>query len=305
MKKLVGILVARLLIGAVTTAIAQVPSPANASSTTIPIKEETSVSKRVEARGRGDIRKLCFGKQCIEVPYETAIAYQSALLPIAVEKAYREGYGLIEIKIKTTARVTETLRCGGFLASMEKRLVITAHHCLPPYIEQLNGKGITFRGVPARYIGSISEADLALLQVEKVPNGMRGLPFKEAVVGEAVYGRSIQENVIVDTAQTKTAPNTISMIGPVSFFGTVAAKGNAGISQNLSGMGEREPFYEVIPTQYQLIRIAGETEAGFSGSPLYNEWGEVIGIVTSTGGGATYAPSSKNFPALLKLYKNQ
>lgn len=304
-----GRIFVELLFGVVVTtmAVAQVPSAINTSSTTIPIKEEAVGPKRVDARGHGGIRTLCFGSnqsQCTEMLYKDAIEYQSALLPIAVESAYNEGYGKIEIKIKTTGGDTETLQCGGLLASVERRLVISSHHCLPPYVEQSTGTGyITFRGIAARYVGSIVEIDLVLLQVEKVPDGMHELPFKEAVVGEAVYGRSIQTDVIHDTAQTKTSRDNIWIIGPVSFFGTVAAKGYAGISHYVSSTGKREPFTGVIPTKYQLLRIAGQIDRGFSGSPLYNEWGEVIAIVASVGG-LTYAVSSTNFVELLKLYKN-
>lgn len=286
------------LIG-MTTAIAQVPLPA------ISIVTEAVGPKRVEASGRGDIRTMCFGKQCTEVPYETAIAYQSALLPITVEEAYAKGYGRIEITIKTTAGDMEIIESGGFLINKKNRLVISSLHGLPPYIEQLNIGNITFRDVRARYVGSIPEVDLALFQIEKVPEGMRELPLKEAVVGESVYGRSLQKNLILNANAGKTSLESIWMIGPVSFSGTVATKGHAGIAQYDSRTGKRG-FSGVNQTQYQMISVTGRVEIGFSGSPLYNLWGEVVGIVTSvTPGGVTYAVSSKNFPALLELYKGQ
>jgi len=248
-------------------------------------------------------RLKCLGENCEVVPYEDAVKLQSTLLPPAVEEAFKNGYGTLRMTKETTAKSIERDFCGAGLYDKANRLVVTSHHCLPDYIELLGGGRVLFRGVAVEYIASIPEADMALFQIESIPAGMEELRITEGVVGETVYGRSMQIIKIADTAQGKTLPHDIFLDVPISFEGTVAAKGGVLVRIAMPKKDGEGVSLKTPPPEYQFLRINGEVDAGFSGGPLYNEWGEVVAIVTSGGDGKTYASSSRNIPLLLALAK--
>lgn len=264
----------------------------------------------IELLESGEVRRICTKEgNCLDLPYEKAIEQQSLPLPPAVEAAFTKGYVLIEGALRTTAGPIERSRCSGFLIDKENGLVVSGHHCLPPYVKLLDGGHMRFRGIPLTYIASIVEADLALLQLAEVPPDMEALPYKEAVVQEPVYSRSLQfVNYLEPSPANKTHADSSVFMGPVTIAGTISSKGEIGRSAYSSRGADGLASYDVIPTEFEVLRVMGErVESGFSGGPLFNYWGEVVGTWVSSGtaerSDTAFASSAKNFPALLAKYK--
>jgi len=133
------------------------------------------------------------------------------------------------------------------------RLVLTAYHVVSGNLDiskrmalgfgrddQLEVKVYT-NGCPARVLGSDKEADLALLEV--------------CAGSERAIALSFQSTVVKDERLLLIArPHGEKVIGYGTFFGSYAFNG----------------------IEYWSARIAGRD--GFSGSPLYNEQGELVGV---------------------------
>lgn len=229
------------------------------------------------------------------VPFKEAVKWQSFSLPPKVEGAIATGYGVITFTTKTTGGAAEQSFCGAGLYDKTNRLIITSQHCLPEYVALLSPEHIRFRTVRATYVESLPEADLAMFQLDSV-EGMEELGLMEAVVGEPVYLRSLQQVVALDPTLGKSVPLYLYYYGPVCFEGSVIGKGQTYV-------GPKDGNTLPIPTKYQLLHIHGESEPGFSGGPIYNQWGKVVGIVMSGKGDKTFATSALNIIELLKKYR--
>ncbi len=254
-----------------------------------------------------NFRQICSGQTCRLVPYLNAVLPKSMPLPEAVERAFERGYVLIEFALKTTSGIIERGSCGGFIVDARERLVITAQHCLPPYATLVDGKNMWVEGIAVKYLTSLGEADLALLQLERLPPGKDALPYKEAVVQETIFGRSIHLFPFTDVPSSKTVSDQSMFFGPVTFYGTLLAKGQIRVHNYTSARDGQGPTSDLVATDLEALRIqptGGTGEPGFSGSPLYNLWGEVVGIVSGgTPGQTLMAGSAKNFPKLIEKYK--
>lgn len=232
-----------------------------------------------------------------------------SILPPAVEEAYLKGYLLIEYSAETTGGPVERSQCGGYLVNAEERLVITAWHCLPSYKALLN-ISLSSGGYRLEFVDGIQEAELALLRIAKVPEGKSTIPFISDVRdGMPVYGRSFQTAQFgADPTNTnKTLAIALFFRGSVPFTGVITATGETTIGRPGEGK-DKSVSLDMVETGHQLLRIEGQnSEPGFSGSPVYAESGEVVGIVSSGGKGEpTIVSSAKNFPALLsKYYENK
>lgn len=254
-----------------------------------------------------NLRKVCLGDQCQDMPYIEAVKLRSLTLPPDVEKAFDKGYVSIETATKTTSGIVERGACGGFVINADERLVVTAQHCLPAYADQLNGKAMTVEGISVKYLTSLPEADIALVQMDKLPPGKQALSYKQAVVQEPVFGRSIQLSPLADTPQSKTVSDQSFFYGPVSFVGSVSSKGQIRVGRYSSANEERGASFDIVPTDLEALRVQGQAEPGFSGSPLYNLWGEVIGIVSggNAAQGLVIVASARDFPKLLAKHEDK
>jgi S1-C subfamily serine protease len=262
-----------------------------------------SACAQAPAPSDGSTRKVCQSMEhCTDVTYQDALALTSTPMPPAVEKSFAQGYVFIEVSMKTTGGMVERGDCGGFIIDELQYLVVTAQHCLPPYAGLVKD-ALKADGIPARHVASIPESDLALLKLERLPDGKGALPYKEAVVGEAVYGRSIQRSPFTNTPASKTVNNLSFFMGPVTFYGSVSAKGTIGVGKQVQRNNGSDVSYDIETTVYQALRIRGDAEPGFSGSPIYNEWGEVVAILSGGMPGMILAGSAKDFPALISKMK--
>lgn len=242
---------------------------------------------------------------CPKIPYANAVKVQVELLPHAVEEAIRTGYGPFRTSLPTTAGTNERNGCGGFLVDQKRRLVITSLHCLPDYSDLVQSKYMLFRGIPATKVAYIDSIDLVLLWIDSIPAGMQQVEVTEAVVGEPVYGRSWQEERFLDVTESKVHPRNLFFEGDVNFTGSVASKGEIKTGEEYTGDDTHPPLDGIQDTPYEVLRLDGAAEPGFSGSPVYNEWGQVVGIFCSISNtsAVTYAISSADFKPLLDKYK--
>lgn len=122
-------------------------------------------------------------------------------------------------------------------------------------------------------------------------------------MGEPVFFKSMQRRPFTDTIPSKTVSDSSYFIGPVSLHGIVAAKGALGVGRYSSGRNGMSASFNIEPTPYQALSLQGKTEPGFSGSPIYNEWGEVVGIVSGGYDDVVLAGSARDFPALIAMFK--
>ncbi len=243
---------------------------------------------------------------CAEMKHEDALKLTSIPMPPSVEVAWHTGVSRLEYKILKTDGFDDTGRCNGFIINDAHRLVLTALHCLPPYRDFLRQKNtVMFANIPAMLVAELPDAELALFQLERVPKNMRALKFEEAVIGERVWARSVQRDALFEAGGTNTVPNTLHFEGPITFTGAIAAKGRLSVTTIMTGKGVQRPFADLVPTEHEVIRISGQVEPGFSGGPLFNEEGVVVGIVSSSGNGDTYAISATTFRAILRKFERK
>ncbi len=247
---------------------------------------------------------------------------KSILLPAPIESAWEKGYGVLKFEIRMTDGSDQTSYCGAGLYDKADRLIVSAQHCLPESLAEMTKGAVTFRGLPVTYIDSLTETDQVLFQVDgPIPEGMEQLEIAEAIVGEAVFARAIQEVPVASPLQSKATPQLIYFQGPITFNGTVDAKGVIAVGQAVQKSGGKAFSIDVKQTQYQILRLSPLVgEPGFSGGPVFNAFGQVVGTITSggpalsvpgqvtgveAGSMSTWAPAATNIPSLLAKYKNQ
>lgn len=252
--------------------------------------------------------------QCTQLVPATDLAKARTMpLPQDVEQAFLRGYGTLRFKLMTTGGFEESGYCSAGLYDKRRRLVVSSHHCLPEYVGVIDKSEVTFRGVTAKYLMSIAEADLALFQIESVPEGMEEFDLADAIVGEPIFTRSVQETVVFDPSHGKQIPMQILFTGTVSADGQVFAKSNISV-RFLRTKGNTRAVLPVLePTSYEILRLRGDVgEYGFSGGAIFNEFGQVLGVVMGTAFGATptssmanhvFASGAINIKALLNMYK--
>lgn len=150
--------------------------------------------------------------------------------------------------------------------------------------------------MPARFLCGWREADMAIVKAERVPKGMRqakiGTPKGSAMV-YASMGGSMTEIVTLEhsrpgelsTVITRSTTDYRSPIGSV-FEGTLFDGSSQGVS-----------------TGAEFFSMSLPVRTGFSGGPLMNEQGEVVGISMSVAQGTSYASSVTNIATLKKKCK--
>jgi serine protease Do len=108
--------------------------------------------------------------------------------------------------------------------------------------------------IPAHVIGSVTKADVALLQLDRVPKGIAPVPLGDsdkAEIGDQVF-----------------------VIGAPYGIGHTLTAGH------MSGRHERNKKTENSPA-VEFLQTDAAVNGGNSGSPLFSMNGEVVGIVTS------------------------
>lgn len=254
----------------------------------------------------GSVRNMGDGPNGpVTAAYTDIVKLRTMQLPETIEKGFREGYGQIEVLGLVSAGYYKSTYCGGFLVDEKERLVITCWHGMPPYVDQLNEKYIRFRGVPARVVASLPKADLALLRLEKVPQGMHALSYREAVVGDTLFARSLQTLSLGDQARVAdTIKEPIYFQGEITATGSVLSKGMI-VLPPVIPTDDTAPTTEMRQTKYEMLYTQLSTQSGFSGSPVFNEWAQVVGVVTSSDGGISFISSAANFQFLFKEFESK
>lgn len=148
----------------------------------------------------------------------------------------------------------------GFLISSDGRIMTAAH--VVQVADKITVKFVTGEEVPARVLASDPSADVALIQAESVPAGIKPAPLgsaADAAVGDQIFvigaPYGIAHTLTVGHISAKRAPNHL--------FGG----------------------FEKV----ELLQTDAAINQGNSGGPMFNMRGEVIGIVShifSTSGGS-------------------
>lgn len=113
--------------------------------------------------------------------------------------------------------------------------------------------------VEGRVVGTDPDSDLAVLQVERVPEGVQPLPLG-------------------DSSQVRVGQRAIAIGNPFSLnttltVGVVSARGRTVANREAAGGG----FYSIA----DVIQTDAAINPGNSGGPLFNSRGEVIGVNTA------------------------
>ncbi len=226
---------------------------------------------------------------------------KDAETPDVVIAAWKKSYVPIRVSLELVSGKTQDSTCGGYVYDKKERLVVSSYHCLPPLIDLLrSGKHFSVDGAAAEVVAKLPEGDLVLLRVETLSNRTGETNTATAKIGDKAYVRSRLSHQIMES-ETPTNPYVLFFTSNWSSELTVSAVGGIGFYRpNLENGQVSERFTN---TKLKMYMFEGTLESGMSGSPVFNENGEVIAIATSSGEGYSFATDISNVEQLLVRYK--
>ena len=220
----------------------------------------------------------------------TGASAQTTAFPKEVEKSFREGTAAIEFVWDTLNGPWRTAGGYGFLLDEKKKLVLTAYHVIP---YNKGGHKMYFGGVEARFVKAWPEAEMALIELVSIPEGMKPLRLGKPSIHEPVYTKA--KGRFPFGQVPNTAPGQIPSLfinAELPFSATVVEIQEALIEDGKEG----------VRTGARYLVVHGQARSGFSGGPLFNKKGEVVGITVGgdIGGGFGYFSSIENLKRLLQ-----
>lgn len=145
----------------------------------------------------------------------------------------------------------------GFLIDDQGRIVTNNHVVEGAQLIQVSfTNGLT---VEAKVVGTDVDADLAVIQVEQLPEGTQPLPFGDSSA--------------VQVGQRAIAIGNPFGLRTTLTVGVVSARGRTFASRQASGGG----VYSIA----DVIQTDAAINPGNSGGPLFNSRGEIIGVNTA------------------------
>ncbi len=197
------------------------------------------------------------------------VAAGNAMTPSQIYDAYSDS--VVSIEVQTASGIGAGT---GFVIS-EDGYILTCYHVVDGY-QAISCTFIDSTSYEATYVGGDEDADLAVIKIESTD----GSSFKPVVLG--------------DSSQL-TVGSTVTAIG--NALGTFA---NTLTSGAVSGLDRALTMSD--GTVMNVLQTDCTVNSGNSGGPLFNEYGEVIGVVN-----AKYSSSSGDSgrPDLPRLYYRQ
>lgn len=205
---------------------------------------------------------------------------------------YTKIYGRVQYAIPKLSGDEIVGGGGSFLLDKKNRLWATAAHVIPETYPSFKDKYVKVNGIRAELVCFSSIADVAIVQTESVPESSM-----EAVLGIAHPGDAVTAIMSGDgltsfaETQHETAKyTTLVTTAKQDFYANVVSVFEAGL---FTGSATPEP------TGMVFISLDKAVRTGFSGGPITNVAGQVVGIVTTINGGVTYVSSASNIQKVL------
>lgn len=149
----------------------------------------------------------------------------------------------------------------------------------------------------AKFIAFSNETDIALFEVSGL-KGIKAPTFTTPKKGDEVAASAYYDNFGVSILGSDRFFPPMSISTTLDWSGKVVAVAAA---QKRTG----ENFDKIVPTPYKWILVGGIPAPGFSGGPVFDKSGGLIGILSNVTGGFTAISSSENIAILLKNMGSQ
>lgn len=225
---------------------------------------------------------------------------KDAEIPEAVLEAWKKSYVPIRVSLELVSGKTQDSACGGYVYNKKERFVVSSYHCLPHLLSFLKpGKHFSVDGSPAEVVAKLPEGDLVLLRVEKLSDRVEDTRQVVAKIGDKAYVRSRLSFQVMES-ESATNPYALFFTSNWSSEITVSALGSIGFYQPKLENGQISEQFK--NTKLKMYMFDGGIEQGMSGSPVFNEKGEVIGIATSSSETNSFATDIRNVEHLLARY---
>ena len=187
------------------------------------------------------------------------VAAGNAMTPSQIYDAYSDS--VVSIEVQTASGIGAGT---GFVIS-EDGYILTCYHVVDGY-QAISCTFIDSTSYEATYVGGDEDADLAVIKIESTD----GSSFKPVVLG--------------DSSQL-TVGSTVTAIG--NALGTFA---NTLTSGAVSGLDRALTMSD--GTVMNVLQTDCTVNSGNSGGPLFNEYGEVIGVVNAKYSSSGYTSSA-------------
>lgn len=207
-------------------------------------------------------------------------------LPQAAKDAIDKSQAEIRVNIPKIDGSVAVRKGQAFLVS-DDGLIVTALHILPAEADVVSHTGrILFSGMPAKLLAAWAEADIALLKLESVPDGMKPVAFAKDV--------SLYSDVFAKISLVEDSDNGISVIlESLPFRAKVV---------NIAPLVTVSPgAFKAIGAEFLYLDKA--IKNGFSGSLFVNEKGEAVGMGKFIDSGYSGIVSASSIQVVLGSYR--
>lgn len=232
------------------------------------------------------------------------LAFLSALVTVTAFAQQPPGvhpsYVSIKMKTDTLDTPSETMTmCGGVVVDEKKKLVATAWHCVPNSRLILKEKGMfSVGGMDAQLVAQSAEADVAIFRVDNL-KGLKAPRFGVPKRGDTIVASAYYDSYPV----LNFPPGSVNKFFPMMSAEVTLdweGKVQAVVTANRRG-GEKGD--QITATSVKWIIVLGGAAPGFSGGPIFDKAGNLVGLDSSGNSGFSNISSSENITEMINKLK--